>query len=323
MKCRICDNEQDNISLRLKENLHKTNEEFDYFQCSRCECIQILEIPADLGKYYPSDYYSFNPNEGEEFLQKELGFFKKVQTDYLIHDKNVILGKLFTIGYPSHKIFGWLRNMSLSKDAAVLDIGCGTGKYLKQMNQLGYRNLTGVDPFISQDYIFSDTFRIFKKDPLELDESKKFDCIMMHHSFEHMVEEKEVLKKSRSLLKPGGTILIRIPIYSKPLLEKYGVHLVSLDAPRHLYIHSVKSMEIICKNAGLKIDKVEYDADPFSFWASEQYIKGITSSDKNSFSVSKKDSIFSKDQIKQYKKEIRKMNIEGTSDNGVFYISPE
>src|SRR4029078_7219236 len=103
-----------------------------------------------------------------------------------------------------------------------------------------------------------------KIDPLDLNEADKFDCIMMHHSFEHMEHEKPVLAKAKKLLKPGGTILIRIPIYSKPLLEKYGINLASLDAPRHFYVHSVKSMNILVKEAGLKIDAVDYDADEFS-----------------------------------------------------------
>jgi SAM-dependent methyltransferase len=321
MKCRICGNADKNRELNLKENQHGTNESFTYFQCAHCECIQIAEIPENLGQYYPNDYYAFDPADGNSYLRKKLGFFKSVQTDYLIYGRNPVLGSLFTIGYPSHRIFDWLRNMQLSKNACILDIGCGAGVILKQLFQLGFHNLTGVDPFIEKDYHFSDGFHIYKKDPLELEVNKTFDCIMMHHSFEHMVEEKAVLRKAKDLIKPGGKILIRIPIFSKPLLEKYGEHLVSLDAPRHIYVHSPKSMELICRQTGLKIDKIEYDADAFSFWASEQYSKGILLPDENSYDVSKERSMFSKTEIQKFKKEIRQLNKEGKSDAAAFYIS--
>ena len=97
--------------MELRENLHATKELFDYFQCSQCECIQIGEIPADIGKYYPSDYYAFNDKGGDKYIEKKLDFFRKTQSDYLIHGKNKLLGSLFTIGFPAPKVFTWIRNL--------------------------------------------------------------------------------------------------------------------------------------------------------------------------------------------------------------------
>jgi SAM-dependent methyltransferase len=321
MKCRICGNATNNKSMELRENLHATKELFSYFQCSECECIQISEIPADIGKYYPADYYAFNDHGGDKYMGKKLDFFRKTQSDYLIHGKSKFLGSLFTIGFPAPKVFTWIRNLKLSKNDRILDIGCGTGSNLKHMYQLGYLNLTGADPFIEKDYSFSESFKIHKIDPLDLDESNRFDCIMMHHSFEHMEHERPILVKAKKLLKPGGKILIRIPVYSQPLLEKYGINLASLDAPRHFYVHSAKSMNILAREAGLAIDNIDYDADEFSFWASEEYIQDICSGDENSYARNRKKSIFSKSKIKEFKKEIKKLNDQRKSDCAAFYIS--
>jgi hypothetical protein len=34
-------------------------EAFDYLECPVCGSLQIAEIPADLSRYYPADYYSY------------------------------------------------------------------------------------------------------------------------------------------------------------------------------------------------------------------------------------------------------------------------
>lgn len=307
--------------MSIQEKQHCFKESFPYFQCAACGCIQISTIPANIEKYYPHDYYSLDVEEGTNYLNQRLPFFKKVQTDYLLYRKNPFLGKLFTVGYKPPDYLRWLQHLKLQSGDRVLDIGCGGGLLLKRFYQLGYRNLTGADPFIQQDYFFTDDFRIYKKDPLRLPESEKFDCIMMHHSFEHMEHGKEVLQKVRNLLAPGGKLLIRIPVVSDVLLKKYGVNVVSLDAPRHFYIHSTTSMNLLCREANLKIDKIEYDAEAFSFWASEQYVKDICLSDERSYSRSRKRSIFSKKDIKRFKKEIKTLNENGESDNAAFYIS--
>jgi hypothetical protein len=38
--------------------MHGRREEFTYFQCLHCGCLQISEIPEDMSPYYPNNYYS-------------------------------------------------------------------------------------------------------------------------------------------------------------------------------------------------------------------------------------------------------------------------
>src|SRR5687767_3710530 len=62
--CRICGAVSDTPPLSAREQMFGTGESFDYFQCSECGCLQIREIPDDLGRHYPSSYYSLNAEEG-------------------------------------------------------------------------------------------------------------------------------------------------------------------------------------------------------------------------------------------------------------------
>jgi hypothetical protein len=54
---------------------------------------------------------------------------------------------------------------------------------------------------------------------------------------------------------------------------EYGDKWVQLDAPRHFFLHTRKSMEIAAEKAGLKIAKVQYDSEEFQFIGSELYLR--------------------------------------------------
>ena len=141
---------------------------------------------------------------------------------------------------------------------------------------------------------------------------------MMHHSMEHMDQQEEVLKKIHNHLSPNGRVLIRIPVVSKPLMERYGKHVVSLDPPRHFYIHTRKSFSYLAEKTGFITESIFYDAHEFSFWASEQYKNGISlHNNTESYFVKK---TFSDEQMFQWKKEVQELNERGESDNVAIYL---
>jgi len=60
MICKICNNSRNNKTFHVKEMMFGLRDEFKYFECSNCECLQIEEIPQNIAKYYPGNYYSFH-----------------------------------------------------------------------------------------------------------------------------------------------------------------------------------------------------------------------------------------------------------------------
>lgn len=99
---------------------------------------------------------------------------------------------------------------------------------------------------------------------------------MFHHSFEHISDPLEALETVRSLLAPNGRCLIRVPVVSWARNE-YGANWVQIDAPRHFFLHTEKSMEILAEKVGLEITRVEYDSTEFQFWGSELSKRGAAS----------------------------------------------
>ena len=77
-ECRICNNLAGNEIFTAREMMFGTSDEFDYFECARCGCLQIGTIPPDLSPYYPPEYYSFSlprPVALKRYFQRQHGRF--------------------------------------------------------------------------------------------------------------------------------------------------------------------------------------------------------------------------------------------------------
>src|SRR5687768_14977146 len=53
-----------------QEMMFGLRDRFEYAECSSCGSLQLAEIPADLGKYYPPDYYSFQAPDSPNALKR-------------------------------------------------------------------------------------------------------------------------------------------------------------------------------------------------------------------------------------------------------------
>ena len=80
--CRICNNDKHNTQVIAREMMFGFRDEFSYFKCNICNCLQIAAFPDDMSKYYPENYYSFNEYKGNIFngfsgllKKKEILFF--------------------------------------------------------------------------------------------------------------------------------------------------------------------------------------------------------------------------------------------------------
>lgn len=314
--CGICQNTSGNRNYVVQEMMLGTREKFAYFKCAVCGCLQIHNVPADIARYYPNTYYSLQPQENKKnsFLKKIL---KKQRLKYCLGERS-FTNKIVTKLYKPPQYFKWFEGLNLKTDSKILDVGCGSGDLLLGMSNEGFTNLSGVDPFIANDIRYKNNVTIHKCDISDL--RSKFDCIMMHHSFEHAENPLVLLAKIREVLADNGCILIRIPLCDSYAWRTYQEHWVQLDAPRHFFLHTKKSISLLADTAGLRITDIVYDSNEFQFLGSEQYKQGIPLNASHSFTNSPEGNIFTKEEVIQYKKLAAKLNDEQDGDQACFYL---
>ncbi|MEZ0483933.1 class I SAM-dependent methyltransferase [Fibrella aquatica] len=312
MTCRICGNSQENSLYRFKEMMYGTREEFDYFQCAKCKCLQIATVPADLSNYYPEGYSGYiPPNDG---LYKGIGgFFKKARYKSVTIDKS-LFNRMIAAVVPASK-YEHLSRFNLTIDSSILDVGCGFGRYLYPLYSFGMKQVMGVDPFVDP-ITYPNGYRVEKK---YIDEVRgQWDLIIYNHAFEHVPDPLDNLKAIEKLLKPTGHCVIRIPTVSSFAWQHYKEHWVQLDAPRHLFIHSRESIRLLAEEANLVLEDIVDDSEDFQFSVSEKYKAGYSMYEvqpgSRSYFEKKKERFINNRKAKQ-------LNKMGQGDQAAFILS--
>lgn len=309
MVCRICGNGENNTRYAVPELMFGNKEQFDYFQCAACGCLQIAKIPSDLAKYYPPTYYSFTPKQRKHLKNPIERFFRQLRDEATIFPRKNSFNALISALSPNKKLVA-LERLDLTKDSRVLDVGCGEGWRLYALRELGFQQVEGVDPFIQADIVYDNGVIVRKKSIHELEGT--WDAIMYHHSFEHLVDPIADLQQVARLLSPRGCCLIRIPTVSSQAWEQYREYWYQIDAPRHLFLHSLTSMGLLAEKAGFRVRDVVFDSTAAQFEMSEKYLRGMT--------FVSADRPFSRKTVRGWKQQAEKLNKEKRGDQAAFYL---
>lgn len=265
-RCKICGGGF-GLSLVASERLFGFGGEFRYQQCESCECLQQTEILRDIDSHYPETYYSFRVKSSSSRLKALRRSIKR----RMILKHPSLLTPLLRLWLRKQTIYWTYRRAGLVVGAKFLDVGSGSGEHVFELRGAGIDAL-GVDPNIPSDVIDKGSLVVEKTELGGL--SGEFDLIAFNHSLEHMEDPVLPLSLAGEKLSERGKILVRIPTVSSEAFETYKEFWCQLDAPRHIFLHSHKSLEICAARASLKIEEIWCDSSEDQFAVSELFKNG-------------------------------------------------
>jgi SAM-dependent methyltransferase len=202
-----------------------------------------------------------------------------------------------------------------SRRARIADVGGARGDLLTELRDIGFTELTCIDPFFSG--VFPSTGIHFIRQHLHTVQAK-FDVIMYHHSLEHVEDVPGELAAIRSRLTPQGFALLRLPVVPNAAFDRYRENWVQLDPPRHLHIPSRRGLEVAAARAGLFIEDAGDDSWEFQFWASELYLRDIGLYEAAAAGGARR--FFSSAQLRQFRREALALNAEHRGDQAWFIL---
>ena len=285
-------------------------EPFTYFQCARCECLQIRDLPSDMRPYYPGNYYSM------QTALPRAGAVKRLLLGIEASIRRYLANRLFGSSRRT-RIFDWMRGTGVGFGSAILDVGCGRGKFAARAAAVRLSRPDRGRP-VRGGRLHADGMIIHKAELSEAD--RQFDLIMMHHTFEHVADPAGTLRAAATRLQSGRYLLLRIPVVDCFAWQHYGVNWFALDAPRHFYLHSQKSLALLAERAGFSVEKAEFDSGAHQFWGSEQYLRDTPHRSANSHEDNPAGSMFTAAQIREFERRSRELNAQGAGDSACFYL---
>jgi 2-polyprenyl-3-methyl-5-hydroxy-6-metoxy-1,4-benzoquinol methylase len=144
----------------------------------------------------------------------------------------------------------------LCPQGRLLDVGCGNGEFMRIARDAGY-SVRGVDiseAAVAQCREAGLDAAVGDFPNMAFDE--QFDCVTMWDVIEHLRDPVAFISKARSLLKPGGVLLLKIPGFEGAVVPVVGavprLARSMLHAPHHVQYFTRASCERAIRRAGFE-----------------------------------------------------------------------
>jgi SAM-dependent methyltransferase len=182
---------------------------------------------------------------GGKYVDKSL-LGLNINYDKFINNKGSSLSSRYKVLRRTAPVNAIANELGITRKTC-LDIGCGSGEFLKILREYGYDEVFGVDirSYSEMDY------KTYIGDFLALDINRNFSVITMWHVLEHLKNPLEFLRKTYDLLESTGFIVIEVPIIDSWQFKLFGTKWRCIRGD-HLNYFSIKSLYKIIERAGFK-----------------------------------------------------------------------
>jgi 2-polyprenyl-3-methyl-5-hydroxy-6-metoxy-1,4-benzoquinol methylase len=146
----------------------------------------------------------------------------------------------------------------LPRAARILDVGCGNGGFLMQMQRRGF-SVEGTE------WTAASAARVPRESGIGVHVGdlldvhlppQTFDAVTLWHVFEHLRQPDLALRKIRVLLRPEGRLLMSLPNAESAQAQRFGRDWFHHDPPRHLFGFGLHSLAQLLEDSGFRVEDI-------------------------------------------------------------------
>lgn len=245
-RCNFCQHQGcRTVSSDIRDWEYGVEGVYDYRECLQCHGVQLHPFPElpDLKLAYDIDYHG-----------------------YAVGEKR---GTLFSILYAAREaMFRRKMYRLVDGNTRALDVGCGQGDFLRDLQGLGVKHLVGIDfnpgvvASLGEYSIqgFAGTFAEYQSP------ADSFDVISMNNYLEHTLDPAAELARAYELLAPGGHLVGEVPGFDSFERRLFGRYWGGNHVPRHSYQFTADFLRRQLADAGFKSIRISHQLNT-SHWA--------------------------------------------------------
>jgi SAM-dependent methyltransferase len=243
-KCPICGAKEFHTALKCNDYL-VSQREFIIKKCSSCGFMFTHDIPG------PGEIESFY--ESPEYISHTGG-------NRSLTDKLYVIARKIMLGSKARSV----RRFSPVKSGRLLDIGAGTGHFVRKMLDSGWESVgVEVNENARKHAFIINRVRLISSLRDGGFTTNSFNAVTMWHVLEHIHEPEIYLGQIASILKPDGILIVALPNTQSADALHYAENWAAYDVPRHLWHFNNNNIDELLNRTGfvqVKVKRMPFDA---------------------------------------------------------------
>jgi SAM-dependent methyltransferase len=229
LRCPLCGGPATLALSARDRNRELSDELFRYRRCEACGVYSLVNVPADLGHFYPPEYYVL-PDAGQLDALVPAEMHKLELISRFVSPP----GRLVEVG-PAGGVFAYAARQA-GFEVTAIEMDERTCAHLRET--VGIEAVQSAHPETAL---------------AELPPSR---AIALWHVIEHVPEPWALLDAAAANLEPGGALTVATPNPDSLQFRLLRARWAHVDAPRHLFLLPLDAVRDRAEAAGLRLAHV-------------------------------------------------------------------
>ncbi|MFV9506371.1 MAG: class I SAM-dependent methyltransferase [Oscillochloridaceae bacterium umkhey_bin13] len=234
--CPLCGATASHHRYRLPDALLGLPGQFTLVTCAACGLLYQNPRPGPdtIGDYYPPEYDPFVPPPWS--------------------NPSLLQGMLHLYGLKKRWRLVERHVPARIAPRRILDVGCATGVFLAAGSadwaKVGVELTAEAAEVARSQFGLTVYHGTLEQAPLQ---GPQFDAITLWDVLEHLHEPLDSLRQVRTLLRPDGVLVVRVPNLGAYDARVWGRYWAGLDQPRHMFIPDEAQLVQMLEQAGFRV----------------------------------------------------------------------